>query len=197
MSQTPTSKRIGRPRSQESKAAILEATWKLLKTTTLRDLSIEAIARESNVGKTTIYRWWPNKVAVAIDALLENVLPVTSFINHLPATEAITEQMKALVSAFEGEYGKIVAQIIAEGQACPEALASYRNRFLDRRRAEAKLTIERGILGGEFDPNIDPELAMDIFYGAIYFRLLLGHLPLDAQFARELPKQALKAIVKK
>jgi AcrR family transcriptional regulator len=197
MSQTPTSKRIGRPRSEESKAAILEATWKLLKTTTLRDLSIEAIARESYVGKTTIYRWWPNKVAVAIDALLENVLPVTSFLNHLSATEAITEQMTALVKAFEGEYGRIVAQIIAEGQACPEVLASYRDRFLYQRRAEAKLIIERGIESGELDPNVDPELAMDILYGAIYFRLLVGHLPLDAKFASELPRQALKAIIKK
>jgi PfpI family intracellular protease len=194
MSQTPTNKRIGRPRSEESKTAILEATWKLLKTTTLRDLSIEAIARESGVGKTTIYRWWPNKVAVAIDAFLENVLPVTSFLNHLSATEAIAVQMASLVKAFSGEYGRIVAQIIAEGQACPEALASYRDRFLSQRRVEAKTIIQRGIENGEFDPTLDPELAMDILYGAIYFRLLISHLPLDRQFAEELPQWALKTL---
>jgi AcrR family transcriptional regulator len=71
-------KRIGRPRSEESKAAILDATWELLKTTCLRNLSIEAIARESGVGKTTIYRWWPNKAAVVMDAFLEKVLPLPS-----------------------------------------------------------------------------------------------------------------------
>jgi AcrR family transcriptional regulator len=64
MSQPPATKQIGRPRSEESKAAILAATWELLKTTSLRDLSIASIARQSGVGKTTIYRWWPSKVAV-------------------------------------------------------------------------------------------------------------------------------------
>jgi AcrR family transcriptional regulator len=194
MPQTHDTKRIGRPRSEESKAAILEATWKLLKTTTLRDLSIEAIARESGVGKTTIYRWWPSKVAVVMDAFVENVLSVTPFPEDLSATEAIRAQMTSLVQAFSGEYGRIVAQIIAEGQADPDALASYRDRFIYPRRAAASAIIQRGIESGEFDPSLDPELAIDILYGSIYFRLLVGHLPLDQQFAEELPRWALKAL---
>jgi AcrR family transcriptional regulator len=194
MPQPPDTKRIGRPRSEESKVAILEATWELLKTTSLRDLSIEAIARESGVGKTTIYRWWPSKVAVVMDAFVENVLLVTSFPEGLSATEAIAQQMASLVQAFSGEYGRIVAQIIAEGQADPEALASYRDRFIYPRRAAAKAIIQQGIENGEFDPKLDPELAIDILYGAIYFRLLVGHLPLDRQFAEELPQWALKVL---
>jgi AcrR family transcriptional regulator len=194
MPQTHETKRIGRPRSEESKAAILDATWKLLKTTTLRDLSIEAIARESGVGKTTIYRWWPSKVAVVMDSFVENVLSVTPFPEDLSATEAIKAQMTSLVQAFSGDYGRIVAQIIAEGQADPDALASYRDRFIYPRRAAARAIIQRGIESGEFDPSLDPEIAIDILYGAIYFRLLVGHLPLDQQFAEELPRWALKAL---
>jgi AcrR family transcriptional regulator len=194
MTQIPETKRIGRPRSEESKAAILDAAWKLLKTTTLRDLSIEAIARESGVGKTTIYRWWSGKVAVVMDAFVENVMTVTPFPEKLSATEAITQQIASLIQAFSGEYGQIVAQIIAEGQAEPEALASYRDRFIYPRRAAAKAIIQQGIENGEFDPNLDPELAIDVLYGAIYFRLLVGHLPLDSQFAEELPRWALKAL---
>jgi AcrR family transcriptional regulator len=194
MPQTNDTKRIGRPRSEESKAAILDAAWKLLKTTTLRDLSIEAIARESGVGKTTIYRWWSGKVAVVMDAFVENVMTVTPFPEKLSATEAITQQIASLIQAFSGEYGQIVAQIIAEGQADPEALASYRDRFIYPRRAAAKAIIQQGIENGEFDPNLDPELAIDVLYGAIYFRLLVGHLPLDSQFAEELPRWALKAL---
>jgi AcrR family transcriptional regulator len=194
MPQLPDTKRIGRPRSEESKAAILEATWELLKTTSLRDLSIEAIARQSGVGKTTIYRWWPSKVAVVMDAFVENVLTVTSFPENLSATEAIAQQMTAVVQAFSGEYGRIAAQIIAEGQADPAALASYRDRFIYPRRAAAKAIFQQGIENGEFDPKLDPELAIDILYGAIYFRLLVGHLPLDRQFAEELPQWALKVL---
>ncbi|NDJ25562.1 TetR family transcriptional regulator [Nostoc sp. B(2019)] len=194
MPKTSDTKQIGRPRSEESRAAILNATWTLLKITTLRDLSIEAIARESGVGKTTIYRWWPSKVAVVMDAFVENVLSVTPFPEGLSATEAIKVQMASLVQTFSGDYGRIVAQIIAEGQADPDALASYRDRFIYPRRAAVKAILQKGIESGEFDPNLDPELAIDILYGPIYFRLLVGHLPLDRQFAEQLPLWALKAI---
>jgi AcrR family transcriptional regulator len=187
-------KQVGRPRSEESRAAILDATWELLKTTSLRDLSIEAIARESGVGKTTIYRWWPNKAAVVMDAFFEKLLPEIQFPQGLSATEAITQQMQSLINAFAGDYGRIVAQIIAEGQACPETLANYRDRFIYQRRTAAKTIILQGIENGEFDSMLDPELAIDILYGAIYFRLLVGHLPLDQKFAEELPQWAIKAL---
>jgi AcrR family transcriptional regulator len=194
MSKIAENKRIGRPRSEESKAAILEATWNLLKTTCVKNLTIEAIARESGVGKTTIYRWWNNKTAVVMDAFWEKLLPEIQFPQSESATEAIAAQMKLLIEAFSGDYGRIVAQIIAEGQACSETLASYRDRFLDARREAAKAIIQQGIENGEFPPHLDPELAIDLLYGAIYFRLLVGHLPLDRAFAEELPKLALKAI---
>ncbi len=166
----------------------------MLKTTTLRDLSIEAIARESGVGKTTIYRWWPSKAAVVIDAFLDNVLLVAPYPEGLSAAEAITQQMAALIQAWSGEYGRILAQIIAEGQSDPEALDRYRNYFLNHRRAEVRAIIERGIESGEFAPSLDPDLAIDILYGPIYYRLLVGHLPLDQQFAEELSQWAMKAI---
>jgi AcrR family transcriptional regulator len=195
MTQTTDSKRVGRPRSEESRSAVLEATWKLLETVPLRNLAIEAIARESGVAKTTIYRWWPNKVEIVMEAMLEKLMPAIAFPEGVSATEAITQQMQSLVNAFSGEYGRIVAQIIAEGQACPEALASYRDRFLYPRREAAKQIIQQGIDNGEFDPNLDPELAIDLLYGAIYFRLLVGHLPLDPHFATELSPQSIKALL--
>ena len=194
MSRRPDTKQIGRPRSEESRAAILEATWTLLQTTCLRNLSIEAIARASGVGKTTIYRWWPNKAEIVMDAFVERLFPEIQYSQQGSATEAIGQQMTRLINAFSGEYGRIVAQIIAEGQACPEALASYCDRFLSPRRAAAKRIIQQGIESGEFDPNLDPELVIDILYGAVYFRLLVGHLPLDQQFAEALPQWALKVL---
>ena len=194
MPQSSKSSRVGRPRSEKSKTAILDAAWKLLKTTTLRDLSVEAIARESGVGKTTIYRWWSSKVAVAMDAFVEKVLVITPFPEDVPAMDAITQQMAALSQAFSGDYGRIVAQIIAEGQAEPEVLANYRSLFLLQRREAAKQIIHKGIESGEFDPSLDPDLAIDLLYGAIYFRLLVGHLPLDQQFIEELSQLASKVL---
>ena len=82
-------RRPGRPRSEASRQAILDATKRLLDTETVRDLSIERIAKEAGVGKTTIYRWWPSKAAVVIDAFFEAVVPKTPFPEGTSAAEAI------------------------------------------------------------------------------------------------------------
>ncbi|MEO0948226.1 MAG: TetR/AcrR family transcriptional regulator [Cyanobacteria bacterium J06641_5] len=194
MPQTSGNKRTGRPRSAESRAAILAATWALLESLSLRDLSIEAIAREAGVGKTTIYRWWPNKAAIVMDAFFEKLSPQIQFPKEESAAAAIALQMASLVRAFSGQYGRVVAQIIAEGHACPETLERYRDRFLYPRREAAIAIVRQGIQCGEFDPSLDPDLAVDLLYGPIYFRLLVGHLPLDPKFAEELPMLALRSL---
>lgn len=194
MPQSSTNKRTGRPRSQESRKAVLDAAWRLIQTTTLRDLSIEAIAREAGVGKTTIYRWWPSKTAVVVDAFLAEVETVLPFPQTETVAAALTQQMQTLVQVFRGDIGQIVAQIIAEGQSDPEALESFRDRFLNLRRNVAREVIMRGIKSGEFDENLDPDLAMDILYGPIYYRLLVQHLPLDDAFATALSQRALTCL---
>ncbi|MBD2772739.1 TetR/AcrR family transcriptional regulator [Iningainema tapete] len=187
----------GRPRSVEAEQAILNATWKLLIEGTVRDLSIEAIARAAGVGKTTIYRWWQSKTAVVIDAFLAKVTNEIPFPDKSSATEALTEQVISLVKAYSGDYGRIVAEIIAEGQGDKEALENFRQRFLLPRRLAARAVIEKGIQSGEFDPNLDAELAMDILYGPIYYRLLIAHLPLNEEFALSLLERALRCFLKK
>jgi hypothetical protein len=67
-----------------------------------------------------------------------------------------------------------------------EALKSFRDRFFLPRRKAAPI-IEPGIETSEFDKKLDPELAIDILYSPIYYRLLIGHLPLDDNFALNLP----------
>ena len=65
----PQIPRKGRPRSEKSKKSIIKATNSLLLHMSVQELSIEAIAKKAKVGKTTIYRWWPNKTAVIMEAL--------------------------------------------------------------------------------------------------------------------------------
>lgn len=187
----PPSSSLGRPRSIESEQAILDAAWQLLQKGSVRKVSIEAIAREARVGKATIYRWWPSKAAVIVDAFLAQVEASLPFSEIDSATEAIAQQVQQLVQVFQGDVGRIVAQIIAEGQYDAEALASFRDRFLSLRREAARQVIVRGIDSGEFDKTLDPDLAMDILYGPIYYRLLVQHLPLDKAFAEALFERAI------
>ncbi len=189
-------KQAGRPRSVESKQAILTAAWQLLRRYSVRKLSIEAIAREAGVGKTTIYRWWPSKAAVVIDAFLAQVEACLPFPEAKTAAESLALQMQQVVKIMSGDVGRIVAQIIAEGQCDSEALESFCDRFLNPRRDAARQVILQGIKSGEFAPDLDPDLAMDILYGPIYYRLLVKHLPLDETFAAALPQRALNGLLR-
>ncbi|BAZ13883.1 transcriptional regulatory protein TetR family [Calothrix sp. NIES-4071] len=197
MDETKSSKRSGRPRSLASKEAILNTTWKLLQAGTVKDLSIEAIAREAGVGKTTIYRWWSSKAAVIVDAFMAQVEPEIPSIETESAVIALKEQITALAKAFTGDNGRIVAEIIAEGQSSSEALKSFRDRFILPRREAALSVIEKGIKLGEFDESLNPELALDVSYGSLYYRLMVGHLPIDEDFAEHLPDVVIKGLMKR
>lgn len=190
----PAPSPMGRPRSLESEQAILAATWKLLKDMSVRQISIEAIARDAGVGKTTIYRWWPSKAAVIVDAFLAQVETSLPFLETETAADALSHQMGRVVQVFGGDVGRIVAQIIAEGQCDSGALENFRDRFLNPRRDAARQVIERGIESGEFDSSLEPDIAMDILYGPIYYRLLVQHLPLDEAFVEALSGRAIACL---
>jgi AcrR family transcriptional regulator len=197
MDDVKPSKRSGRPRSLASKEAILNTTWKLLQAGTVKDLSIEAIAREAGVGKTTIYRWWSSKAAVIVDAFMAQVEPEIPSIQTDSALDALKEQITHLIKAFTGDNGRIVAEIIAEGQSSGEALKSFRERFILPKREASLAVIEKGIKQGEFNSDLNPELALDVLYGALYYRLMVGHLPIDESFAEHLPDTVMKGLAKR
>ena len=90
----------GRPRSKESTKKILRATRKLLADGNLRDLAIEQVAREAGVAKTTIYRWWPNKSILVLEAFSEDIERVKDFETFQSAAEEIEHQVLRLVKRF-------------------------------------------------------------------------------------------------
>src|ERR1700690_2090014 len=90
----------GRPRSEEARKAILESTLDLLKKSGFSDLSIESIAAHAGVGKATLYRWWPNKDALEIDAFVSAVGAELRYPSTGPAEKAFREQMERWVPVF-------------------------------------------------------------------------------------------------
>ena len=185
---------IGRPRSEQSRLAVLDATYKLLKTTKVRDLSIEGIALEAGVGKATIYRWWTNKNAVVIDTFVGFMLPSTPMPQTESALEAISRHLALLVKQYRGERGQMVAEILAEGQSDKGLQEAFRERFFRNRRAAVREVVLRGVEKGEFAPDLDVDTAIDMLYGAVYFRLLMGHGPLDARYGKALGEMATYAL---
>src|SRR5215210_1807840 len=135
-------------RSETSRRAILEATSELLTETSVQKLSIEAIAKRAGVGKTTIYRWWPSKAAVVIDAFVEHHLVHTPIREDVPVPDALRDHLASLIEQYAGSQGRLVAQIIAESQYDESTLHEFRERFWDGRRAATRALVERGMREG-------------------------------------------------
>jgi AcrR family transcriptional regulator len=173
----------GRPRSKRAHRAILQAANELLEGEGFAAVTMEAIAERAEVSKATVYRWWPNRAAVVMDGFLSTVSSEVPFPHTGHAREDIRLHMRRLTEAFSGRMGPTVAALIAEGQAEPELAEALRSRWLSVRRAEAKEILELGIERGELREGLDLEVAVDILYGPIYYRLLVGHAPLDGDFA--------------
>lgn len=173
---------VGRPRSEASRRGILNSTIKLLQAQTVQAVTIEAIAREAGVSKATIYRWWNSKASIVIDAFIENHIVRTPMARDLPPRIAIARHFQSLVTQFAGWSGSIVAQIIAEAQFDPQIAREFRERFHYGRRAIVREVLDAWRKSGEIDPATNIEILMDVIYGPVYMRLLVGHAPLDAGF---------------
>lgn len=178
-------RRAGRPRSERTRQKILEATVRLLASEWVQALSIESIAREAGVGKATIYRWWDSKALLVIDAFMEHHNVLTPMPMDREPKQALAAHFAALVDAYSGWSGRIVGQIIAEGQSDPAVLREFDERFRAGRRAVVRQVLERWRDRGEIDAPPDIEQLGDLIYAPVYMRLLVGHAPLDAIFVQE------------
>jgi AcrR family transcriptional regulator len=178
-SQPRLAKRRGRQRSVEAESAILAAAMDLLEEKPLREVTADAIAQRAGVSKATIYKWWPNKSLVALDAFLSRMQSVVETPDTGSARQDFIEQIKSLLRFFETPHGRIYAQFIAEGQGNPCFLEQFRQRFLKSRRDEVRVMWQRGVDRGEIRADVDGDIALDLIYGPIIFRLLTQHALLN------------------
>jgi len=185
----------GRPRSEQSRQSILDSTLKLLKQDGFPELSIEAIAADANVGKTTVYRWWPTKAALVADAFSASADEELRFPNTGSVQTDMSLQMRRLIRIFRSKRGKVVAALLAGGQSDPELIEAFRERFLWPRRRQAYQTLQRGIDRGELPEGSDLDLILDSLYGPIYMRFLIRHDKLDEGFAAEICGLVLKGLI--
>jgi AcrR family transcriptional regulator len=165
----------GRHRSLEAEASILRAALYLLERKPLRRVTTDAIAQRAGVSKATIYKWWPNKSLVALDAYLRGMTDRVAMPDSGSAEIDFTVQLKSVTNFYKSPLGKLFCQFIAEGQSDPGFLALFRDRFLYARRDAARVMWRRGVDRGEIRKEIDGEIVLDLIYGPMVFRLLAGH----------------------
>src|SRR6516165_11817141 len=186
--------RKGRPPSEMavSHAAIMDAVYALLQEKSVRDLTMEEVARRANVGKPTLYKWWPTKATLVLAMLCERMAPNLEKPTGLTAAEALRFRVRRLIDAFNGPFGTIVAGLIAEGQSEPAVLQEYFDRWVSPRRNATIADLQRAREAGELRLESEPELVNDAIFGAVYYRFLLRSGPLTRRFGEEVVEQVLR-----
>ncbi|HTZ77065.1 MAG TPA: TetR/AcrR family transcriptional regulator [Stellaceae bacterium] len=169
----------GRPRCEETRNAILRAAYEILEEGGLDAFTIEAVAERSGAAKTTIYRWWPNRGALAIESFLELSEKYAQFPQTESAIADLRTQMRRFARALRGRIGQIVSSILAEAQTCPETRQAFVEGYINPRRAALQQLIDRGVAQGEFRPNLPLNDIGDALYGSLLMRVLLRHAPLS------------------
>jgi AcrR family transcriptional regulator len=175
----------GRPKSDRARRAVLTAALELVRDNGYAALTIEGIAARAGVAKTTIYRSWPSKAAVVMDAVFAESDPRLSFPDTGSAREDLRLQISRMATLFtEPAFGKPFVGLLADSQHDPVLADALHQRLITARRAGGAEVLRRGVERGELRADLDVHVAIDALYGAIYYRLLISHQPLSAEYAR-------------
>lgn len=190
-----TAPRRGRPRSDESRTAVLNAALELmLEDDDLRQVSIDRISARSGVSKATVYRWWPNRTAVAIDAFLHQMMAVAPVPDTGSAAEDFRLTLRGLMTFYRSPLGTVFAQLVGEAQFYPAERERIRTHHVNIRRASVRMIWARGVARGELDPGVDPEVALDLIFGAAMYRKSTGHAGLTPADADAIVSAAMRGL---
>jgi AcrR family transcriptional regulator len=177
----------GRKRSEESRLAILTAAFELMGEVGYGGLTIEGIAARSGAGKQTVYRWWPSKADVLLDAL------ATKATLHIPVPDEgsyAADLRLFLTASFALSRKRQVADALRALMAHAQIDAGFGERFrasfLQRRRDALGTVLDRARSRGDLPPGLAPGTVADIVFGVIWYRLLATGQPLDNRLVDEL-----------
>jgi AcrR family transcriptional regulator len=212
----------GRPRSAALRRKILRAAASLLDERGISGVTMEAIAARAGVGKPTIYREWPNAPSVALAAFLQTVerdaessvapssdRPLAKSPRDRRAAKgrapsksnprggplvALRLHLRATAQAFTTRVGRNTAAMIAASQNDGELAKVFRTQFILKRREEGRSLIDLSVAAGELHEPTDIEAVLDLIYAPLYFRLLIGHGPLDDTFTDRILDLALNGL---
>jgi len=169
-------RRTGRPRSTEAHQAILDTTLSLLSTQGFEAMSIEEVAARAGVGKTTIYRWWDSKEALAIEALqclyARHPIIDTGNLRH-----DLTAMMKDFIQLLEDDKSQIECltfKLLGELKTHPELFQIFYSRIVEPRLQYFLQMIERAQARGELRQDLDPLVLIGLFAGPCFYHMLLS-----------------------
>jgi AcrR family transcriptional regulator len=172
-----------RRRNPRTSRVIIRATLDLLERTRYQALTIEAIATEAGVGKATVYRWWPSKGALVAEAITSALV-----VEDPPETGDLRKDLIAAIEVSIENYlnppgGVLIHALASDIAHDPALLSSFLDTFIRPRREVVARLIQRGSDEGLLPVDCDAELVMDMLAGALFYRGLFKHAPIDDDLA--------------
>jgi len=182
----------GRPRSDEARQAILTAFVSTVKRHGYSKVSIDQLSKSSGVSRSTIYRWYKEKVDIALDAAAE----VAKTAQQTPLSGDMEADLKLhFKNTFEtaNTLGQLFTAMMAEAQANPSFAERVWKEFSSLRRQHLRRVIFQNSEQKEGQDE-DADLLMDMVFGALWYRMMSGHAPLDQSFSEALIKKIQKLL---
>jgi AcrR family transcriptional regulator len=175
----------GRPRSERSHRAILDAANEILEEHGFVDLTMDEVAQRGGVRKATIYRWWPTKGTLVFEAFTANFLARQPTPNTGSLRGDLLGALRNWIKTVKGTVtGRTLVALIAEVQRDPDLAEIWREHFVTSVRTQHRVMIDRAVERGALSPDVDSDVVLDLVYGSAYHRLLQSHLPLTERFAQ-------------
>jgi AcrR family transcriptional regulator len=175
-----------RLRPSEIQRRVLDAAFESVLRIGFRAVTVESVSAETGIAKTSIYRRWPNKAAMVMDAFAFQIGPGTGFPPSDDHIGSIRKQMLALAKAFRGPAGTMIKALLAEAQFDAELAEAFQQHWLLPRREIASAAVQAAINSGELRADIDVQVTLDALYGGLYYRLLTGSGPLSDTYVKGL-----------
>lgn len=155
----------------------MNAAYEVLTRDGIGGFSIERVATAAAVGRSTIYRWWPSRGALAVECLLEAVRQPYRLDESGDASQDLKTHVRQVIGIMRGEAGRIIASIMAEGQSDPDTLAAFEAGYLGPCRLDLEKILLSGIRSGQLRQDLDVAMTIDLLIGGLLYRLLtLGTL---------------------
>jgi len=137
-------------------------------------VTIEGIASRAGVAKQTIYRWWPSKVDILLDTLIEDADKQLAVPQTGGAVEGLRRYLRTLARVLTKQpAGKVLLALIGEAQHDAEMARTFHRRYLDPRRQSERAPLRRGIADDEISRGPDVDAALDALCGPIVYRALI------------------------
>jgi AcrR family transcriptional regulator len=189
--------RTGRPRDEAVQRALIGAATDLLRERGYRALSMEGVAARAGVAKQSVYRRWPSKGALLVDIYMEGMgeesLPAASGHGVIADFRAYLGQTVERLK--DVAWANTLRSLVAEAQNDPDLAALMVERVVEPRRQAGRHIVAQAIAAGELSPDFDVETVLDFVFGAIWYRLLLGHAAVTTEFVERMLRQLFPAPV--